>query len=282
MANILTSLTSAANSMGVYEKSMEVVQNDTTNSTSPGYVAQTLVLNAQPFSLDGGAAGGVSAGALLSSRDLYAEQNVQSQASALSYSTTLNSNLSVLNPVFDLQSTTGVAGSLNSLFAAFSQLSVTPNDSQMRQSTLTAASDLANAVQSTSQGLASTSANLDQDAANTIKDVNSIVSNIQALNVQRRQNVSATIDPGLDAQMYSSLENLAQYVNFTTSQAADGTMNVFLGGQGALLIGTHQVKLQLSTSPAQLSSRSGMPTGTMFLRSSRRARLPPISKPATR
>jgi flagellar hook-associated protein 1 len=253
MANILTSLTSAANSMGVYEKAMEVVQNDTTNATTPGYVRQTLNMVAQPFTLDGGAAGGVSAGEVLSSRDLYAEQNVQTQQSALAYSSTLNSNLSVLNPIFDVQSTTGIAGSLNSLFSAFSQLTVTPNDSQMRQSVLAAAQSLGNAFQATSQGLVSTSASLDQDAANTVKDVNNIVSNIQSLNVQRRQNAGAPIDPGLDAQMYSNLESLSKYVNFSSIQAADGTMNIFLGGQEALLVGTEQVKLQISPSPAQLS-----------------------------
>src|SRR5271165_1668695 len=253
MANILTSLTSAANSMGVYEKSMEVVQNDTTNASTPGYVRQTLVLNAEPFSLDGGQAGGVAAGTLLSSRDLYAEQNVQTQQSALAYSTTLNNNLSVLNPVFDLQSTTGIAGSLNTLFSAFSQLSVTPNDSTLRQSVITAANGLGNAFQSTDQGLVSTSANLDQDAANAVQDINTIVSSIQNLNVQRRQNGGAGADPGLDAQMYSNLESLSKYVDFTTIQSPDGTMNVFLGGQEALLVGTDQVKLQVSASPAQLT-----------------------------
>ncbi len=253
MANILTSLTSAANSMAVYEQAMEVVQNDTTNATTPGYVRQTLNLVAQPFSLDGGPAGGVSAGEVLSSRDLYAEQNVQTQQSALAYSSTLNSNLSVLNPVFDVQSTTGIAGGLNSLFSAFSQLTVTPNDSQMRQSVIAAAQTLGNAFQVTSQGLVSTSASLDQDATNAVKDVNNIVSNIQSLNVQRRQNAGAPIDPGLDAQMYSNLESLSKYVNFSSIQAADGTMSIFLGGQNALLVGTEQVKLQVSASPAQLS-----------------------------
>lgn len=253
MANILTSLTSAANSMGVYEKSMEVVQNDTTNASTPGYVRQTLVLNADPFSLDGGAAGGVSAGTLLSSRDLYAEQNVQTQQSALSFSTTLNNNLSVLNPVFDLQSTTGIAGSLNTLFSAFSQLSVTPNDATLRQSVIGAATGLSNAFQSTNQGLVNTSANLDQDASNAVQDINTIVSNIQSLNVQRRQNGGGTPDPGLDAQMYSNLESLSKYVDFTTVQSPDGTMNVFLGGQEALLVGTDQVKLKVTASPAQLS-----------------------------
>jgi flagellar hook-associated protein 1 len=253
MANLLASLTSAANSMGVYEKAMNVVQNDTTNATTPGYVAQTLGLNAQPFSLDGGAAGGVSAGTLLSSRDLYAEQNVQTQQSALSFSTTLNNNLSVLNPVFDLQSTTGVAGSLNSLFSAFSQLSVTPSDSTLRQSVITAATGLGNAFQSASQGLAATSVNLDQDATNKVQDINSLVSDIQNLNVQRRQNGGTGVDPGTDAQMYSDLESLSQYVNFTTIQSPDGTMNVFLGGQEALLVGTDQVKLQVSSSPGRLT-----------------------------
>jgi flagellar hook-associated protein 1 len=253
MANLLTSLTSAANSMGVYQQEMNVVQEDTTNATTPGYVAQTLVLNAQPFSLSGGEAGGVSAGTLLSSRDLYAEQNVQTQQSALSFSTTLNNNLSVLNPVFDLQSTTGVAGSLNSLFSAFSQLSVTPSDATLRQSVITAADGVGQAFQTASQGLASTSTNLDQDAANTVQDINSIVSDIQSLNVQRRQNAGAGADPGTDAQMYSDLENLSQYINFTTIQSSDGTINVFLGGQEALLVGTDQVKLQVSASPAQLT-----------------------------
>src|SRR5271165_1214617 len=253
MANILTSLTSAANSMGVYEKSMEVVQNDTTNASTPGYVRQTLVLNAEPFSLDGGQAGGVAAGTLLSSRDLYAEQNVQTQQSALAFSTTLSNNLSVLNPVFDLQSTTGIAGSLNTLFSAFSQLSVTPNDATLRQSVITAATGLSNAFQSTDQGLVGTSANLDQDAANAVQDINTIVSSIQNLNVQRRQNGGAGADPGLDAQMYSNLASLSKYVDFTTIQSPDGTMNVFLGGQEALLVGTDQVKLQVSASPAQLT-----------------------------
>lgn len=253
MANLLASLTSAANSMGVYEKAMSVVQNDTTNATAPGYVAQTLALNAQPFSLDGGAAGGVSAGTLLSSRDLYAEQNVQTQQSSLAFSTTLNNNLSPLNPVFDLQSTTGVAGSLNSLFSAFSQLSVTPSDSTLRQSVITAATGLGNAFQSASQGLAATSVNLDQDATNKVQDINSLVSDIQNLNVQRRQNGGTGVDPGTDAQMYSDLESLSQYVNFTTIQSPDGTMNVFLGGQEALLVGTDQVKIQVSSSPGRLT-----------------------------
>ena len=204
MANILTSLTSAANSTGVYEKSVEVVQNDTTNASTRLCPSDaSLVLNAQPFSLDGGEAGGVSAGALLSSRDLYAEQNVQTLQSALAFSTTLNNNPSVLTPVFDLQSTTVIAGSLNTLFSAFSQLSVTPNDATLVQSVIGAATGLSNAFQSTNQGLVGTSANLDQDAANAIQDIHTIVSNIQNLNVQRRQNGGGTPDPGLDAQMYN-------------------------------------------------------------------------------
>ena len=34
MANLLTSLSSAAGAMGAYEKAMEVVQNDTVNVTT--------------------------------------------------------------------------------------------------------------------------------------------------------------------------------------------------------------------------------------------------------
>ena len=68
--------------MGAYEKAMEVVQNDTVNVNTPGYVKQSVVFESLPFDLVGAQAGGVEAGQVLNSRDEYAEHNVQIQQTA--------------------------------------------------------------------------------------------------------------------------------------------------------------------------------------------------------
>jgi flagellar hook-associated protein 1 len=252
MSDLLTSLTAAANSMAAYQQEMQVVQNDTTNASTPGYVAQNLLLEALPFKSDGSDAGGVTTGNLVSARDLYAEQNVQTQTAAENFSTTTYNTLAALNPTFSLQSSTSISPSFNTFFSAVSQLTVTPNDSQLRQSVITTAQGISQAFQTANQGITSAASNIDQNATGVVSSINQIVRQIQQLNVQRRQLGTQNLDPGLNAQMYSDLENLSQYVNFTTIQSPDGTMNIYLDGQQGLLVGTSQLKLQMTATPNQL------------------------------
>lgn len=250
MANLLTSLTSAAGAMGAYEKAMEVVQNDTVNANAPGYVKQSVVLQSLPFDLVGGQAGGVTAAQVLSSRDEYAEHNVQIQQTALGLSSTLASHLSALEPVFDLQSTTGIAGSLNSLFSAFSQLTIAPNDAQARQSVVSAASSLSVAFNVAANSIAGARNAVDTDTRSTVADINQIVADIQKINVALRNNAQENQDPGLDSRLHVDLENLAQYAGFSTIQAQDGTVSIFMGDQRPLLIGTTQYTISAATGAA--------------------------------
>jgi len=253
MANILTSLTSAANSMATYERELEVVQNNTTNADTPGYVNQTLELESLPFSVEGGQAGGVGVGQLLSARDLYAEQNVQSQQSNYNYQSTLYNSLSSLTPTFSLQSNTSVSSTLNSFFSTWSQLSVTPNDTQLRQSVISAAQNVGQAFQATYNGLTGATANMSINANNVVSSINQLIGQMQQLNIQRRESGGTGQDPGLDAQMYADLESLSQYVNFTTLQNPDGTINIYLDGQQGLLVGTTQQTLSVSSTPSQMT-----------------------------
>jgi|SRR5580658_989108 len=253
MANLITSLTSAANSMEAYEQELNVVQNNTTNATTPGYVNQTLELEALPFSVQGNEAGGVAVGQLLSSRDLYAEQNVQSQQSNYNYQSTLNESLSSLTTSFSLQSNTSVSSTFNAFFAAWSQLSVTPNDTNSQQSVINAAQSVGTAFQATYNGLTGATSDLSTNATNVVNNINQLVGQIQQLNLQRSQSGGTGEDPGLDAQMYANLESLSQYVNFTTLQNPDGTINIYLDGQQGLLVGNTQQTLSVSSTPAQMT-----------------------------
>ena len=203
---------------------------------------QTPELEALPFSVQGNEAGGVAVGQLLSSRDLYAEQNVQSQQSNYNYQSTLNESLSSLTTSFSLQSNTSVSSTFNAFFAAWSQLSVTPNDTNSQQSVINAAQSVGTAFQATYNGLTGATSDLSTNATNVVNNINQLVGQIQQLNVQRSQSGGTGEDPGLDAQMYANLESLSQYVNFTTLQNPDGTINIYLDGYQGLLVGNTQQK----------------------------------------
>ena len=116
-----------------------------------------------------------------------------------------------------------------------------------RQSVISAASGLANAFNIAAQNIEGAKTSVDQDTRSTVTDINKVVADIQRLNVERRRDSQAGSDPGLDAQLHNDLETLSQYVGFTTIQSQDSTVNVYLGGQKPLLIGTTQYTVSAQT-----------------------------------
>ena len=253
MSNLLTSLTTAANSMIAYEQAMDVVQNDTVNSNTAGYVSQNVNFTALPFDTTGSQAGGVEIGSVLSSRDEYAEQNVQLQQSTSNYSSTVATDLANVQPLFDPQSATGVAGSLNTLFAAFSSLSTSPNDATARQTVINDASGVASAFNTAANGLATAVTTITSSAQNTVTDINDTLADIAKLNSQISTGSQTTPDPGIQAKMYSDLETLSQYVNISTQVNQNGSINVSLAGQRPLVVGATSFPLSVSTTASSLS-----------------------------
>ena len=250
MANLTATLTNAANSFSAIEQAIQVVSNNTTNATTPGYATQTQIIDANSFDPSNGAIGGIHAGAILSSRDTYSEANVQSAQSQLNYSSTLSNHLKAIEPSFSLTTTSGsdgtIAGSLNSFFSSLSQLTVSPNDGATRQNVLEAGTNLASAFNSTYQALSQQQSASVSDVQSTVASINSIVSDVRSINIQKARDAGANSNGGLDAQLYSALESLSKLTNFTSIQAADGTTSIFLGGQSTLLVGNTQHTLQVA------------------------------------
>ena len=83
MSNLVTSMATAGNALNVYQQALNVIQNNITNSATPGYATQSLNMVARPFDVAGGLAGGVAAQGLASARDDYAEEEVRRQLQSL-------------------------------------------------------------------------------------------------------------------------------------------------------------------------------------------------------
>jgi len=260
MGSLLTSMLNTANAMKVLENGLTVTENNVVNADTPGYAAQSATFDASPFDLSQGLTGGVTAGIVQSSRNQYAEQAVRDQQSNLGLSQQKVTDLTAVQNYFSLSTTSGLAPAMDALFSSFSQLSVTPNDTESRQDVLNKAADVAQQFQDTANGLENQQADIATQTGSTITNINQLAATIAQINGDDRVDYTGQINAGLDAQLNSSLEQLSQYVNFTTLQMPDGTVTVLIGGQTPLVVGNQAYDISGNLSNQQTSVYSS--TGT--------------------
>jgi flagellar hook-associated protein 1 FlgK len=248
MSSLFAMMGAAGSALSVYQKALSVIQNNVDNSSTSGYAAQSLNLEAMPLDVATGLAGGVTSAGLDNSRDPYAEEQLEQQTQTLGQYTAQAQSTSTLQSFFDASGDSGVAAALGALFQSFSAWSVTPNDPTAEESVLASAGTLASAVQGLASSLSQTSQQLDTSIASTASQINSIAAQIQTYNQQRL--TETTPDPGEDAQLYSDLDNLSQLTNFSTVTQPDGTVTVLLGGGSPLVEGSQEYAISTASSPA--------------------------------
>ncbi len=275
MGNLLSSLLTVADSMEVFQRALSVSQNNVTNASTPGFVRQRLSLEPKPFNLDLRLPGGVAAGSLISSREEYLEEGVRLQTQRLGRNSQQVADLAQVEPVFDITQNAGIAGAMDRLFQSFSQLSVTPNDTPTRQTVINRAVEVANAFNYTSAALSRVSGNGDRELRNTVDAINRVATRLRDFNTEIRRDYRNASNPGLDAQIHSTLEELSELVDFTVLRQKDGTMSLYVGGQTPLLVGDRLFPLQanLSGSSAQILSSGGVDITSHIQQGSLRALL---------
>jgi len=240
MSGIMASLGNSANALNVLEQALAVVQNNVDNSSTPGYAAQQLNIEALPFDVATGAGGGVTSAGLHSSRDQYLDSAVQSQVQTLGLYTAQAQATGTIQSFFDVTGNSGVASALSNLYSAFSAWATSPNDTTAQQSVISGAGAVASAFQGLSNSLDTISGQIGQQAGTTVTQINNLAAQIAQYNVGALKN-SRQPDPGADAQLEANLESLSQLVNFTALKQADGTVTVLIGGGGTpLVLGSQQ------------------------------------------
>src|SRR5262249_17448134 len=152
--SILATLASSANALSVFDRVLEVTQNNVANASTPGYVKQRQSLLAMPFDPSVGLDGGVWMGDVESSRNEYADQAVRRQTTLLGNAQQDVNSLTSLQSLFDISGNSGIPKGLNELFESFSAWAQSPNDTIARQTVIERATDLADDFRQTATGLA--------------------------------------------------------------------------------------------------------------------------------
>lgn len=244
LSSLFASLSTASNALDVMSQAIGVVQNNVSNASTDGYVTQTLNMSASPFDASGNLWGGVQVSGVSSSRNQYAEQAVWSANEQAGQSSAQASSLNSLQQYFDVSGTSGIPAALSSLYSAFSSWSSNPTDSTSRQQVITAATSFAQTVQQTATNVAQLRSQTDTQLSSTVTSINSLTSQIANINSEIQHGSGK--DGGLQAQLYSSLEQLSNLAPISVTTASDGTATVLLGGQSPLVLGSQSHPLTVS------------------------------------
>lgn len=256
MSNLLTSLMTTANSLKAYERAISSVQNNVNNVSTPGYAKQRQILDAQLFLPERGFAGGVRAGALVSSRDALAEREVQFQQNRLGFYEERSRQLQEIEANFGLEAEEGIQGAMNQLFTAFASWSINVNNLGLRNDVLERARGVAESFNDLAARLTIRRSVLNDQIEKATAEIDALAEKIQNLNKAIRQDNSPNNDAGVEAQLQNALEELSDLVNFQAIQEADGSYTILLAGQIPLVIGSQRFAFP----EAQL----GDPAGVVF------------------
>jgi len=263
MSSLFSALNTASNALDVLGDAIGVVQNNVSNSSTPGYVTQTLNMTARPFDASGNLWGGVEANGVMNSRSIFAEQAVWSANEQAGQSTQEASSLSALQNFFDVSGTSGVPAALSSLYSAFSAWSSNPTDTTSRQQVITAATTFAQSVQQAATNVEQLRTQTDTQLSGTVSNINSLTAQIASINGEIQQGDKS--DAGVQAQLYNSLEQLSNLVPISVTTASDGTATVLLGGQSPLVLGDSSNPLQVSyTVPANPTIANATPDAQLL------------------
>jgi flagellar hook-associated protein 1 FlgK len=248
MSNLISSLRSAAGALSVLDRALSVTQNNVANASTPGYAKQRLAILSRPFSPEHGVSGGVYSGGLLTSRSIYAEQNVRRASESYGFYAQRETALAQLEPVFEIGPNAGLGAAFSRFFQSFSALAVSPADPAAREVVIASAESVAQTFQTTARGLADSVQFAKQGIRDVTDEINQIASAIRDLNYeQRRAGEAVRTDPAMDAAYASHLEQLSNLVDFTALEQADGTYTVLVGGEVPVVIGDQLNELTADT-----------------------------------
>jgi flagellar hook-associated protein 1 FlgK len=256
MGTLLGSMSIAMSGLEADQTAVQVTSNNITNASTPGYDRQIPIFaESEPTDVNGIMLGdGVTVQGIQSVRDNVLNLQLNSETQQQSSLSTYVSGMQQVEAIFNEASGVGLSSAIDGFFSSIQALSANPSDSTLRQAVVDAGGTLAEGFSSASTQLQQVQSGVNQDVTQTVGQINSLASQIAALNQQIAsvQGVGQG-DGDLVGQRDEALSQLASLVGTSTVSADDGSVTVTVGGGSPLVVGNQAY--QLTT---QASATTGM------------------------
>lgn len=248
-----SALAIAMSGLRANQAGLSIVSSNIANSQTPGYVAEGTN-QVQVLSGDYGAS--VSVTGVNRALDQFVQSQLRTETSGGAYADQMASVLSQLQTMYG---TPGQAGSLETAYSNFTTavqaLSTTSGSSSSQITAVTAAQNLAQQLNSTSQGIQTLRTNAEQDLGISVGQANAAMTKIAQINTQL-QGMSPT-DPTaatLMDQRDQAVNQLSQLMDIRVSSIGNNQTSVYTSS-GVELVGTQASTLTFN-SPGVLNASS--------------------------
>jgi len=221
-------------SLSAAQLAQATVGNNAANAATPGFTRRRVTLTEAPsVTLSQGVVGsGVVAEEVVRLRNAFIDMQRRLDRQELNYSKAQAEVMTRAEALFAPADASGLATSLNGLFAAFGELAVRPEDQAVRGAVLAEARAFADAVQQTRRRLAQLQADTFETIRARATEVNSAAARLAALNGE----IGSPPDPTLADERDRLVDRLAELLGVRVTERSDGTVQVVIDGTGIQLV----------------------------------------------
>jgi len=240
-----SALATAMSGLRANQAALSIVSSNIANAQTPGYVAQSIN---QIETLTGDIGASVSVTGVNRQLNQFIQTQLRTETSGGAYADQIASVLTQLQSVYG---TPGQAGSLENAYSNFTTavqaLSTTSGSSSSQITALTAAQNLAQQLNATTQGIQTLRSNAEQDIGISVGQANAAMTKIAQLNTQL-QGLSPT-DPTaatLMDQRDQAINQLSQLMDIRVSSSGNNQTSVYTSN-GVELVGTQASTLNFNS-----------------------------------
>jgi flagellar hook-associated protein 1 len=251
--SLSSALSIAMSGLTANQAGLAIVSSNIANANTPGYVSQSVNQIEAPTD---GVGTGVQVAGITRSLNSYVQSQLRTETSGGGYADQISSVLTQLQNVYG---TPGGQGTLETAFSnlttAVQALSANSGSSSAQSAIVTAAQNMAQQLNATTQGIQALRTNVQQDISTSVATANTAMTQIANLNTQL-QGMNPT-DPGtatLEDQRDTAINQLSQLMDVRVSTDANNQVSIYTNS-GVELVGTQASTLSFN-GPSTLSASS--------------------------
>lgn len=223
-----------------HQSALSTVGNNITNANVEGYSRQEAVFGARASQRQGESfvGSGVELTTVRRITDQFTIQRLQDDLTRSSSLNVLSSGYAELDDLIS-NPNTGLAGVLDSMFAAFQSASETPTSPQLREGAIGEAERFVSRYNDINSYLETTRSLVNENISGIVTEVNRIAESLAAVNQTIRESTlqgGASPSDLLDSRD-QLLRDLSEKINFNSVSQDGTTINVYLSTGQALVLG---------------------------------------------
>jgi flagellar hook-associated protein 1 FlgK len=229
-----------------------ITSNNIANVNTPGYSREQINLSENaPLQVGNFLVGdGVSLDQTTSIRDNLLQQRINQENQSAGQLSAFLGPLNQVQSIFNETSGSGLQTPLTAFFNSLTQLSDNPGSSSLREGMITAGQNLASAFQQDSSTLQSLQSNADLGVQQSVSQINTLTTQIAALNIQVSGLVAAGKDGGAFEDQRSLLVNqLSGLVDVSQTDAGNGNITLTTSNGAALVVSGQSFALSTQIEP---------------------------------